>query len=657
MGAAHASAEERVKRLAWTLLALLAACEKTPVQEPERAPERDPEDVARRDVHDAFVAARAAFHHASDGGGRAWLELAAGDDGSVVAGASRSWKLVYEAGPLGIAKGGALYFQVSPFFEWSTPQVERESASGFTRVTTGAPDVELAPRTLDQQLLGIGIEGRELRSGERVELVYGAGSSGARSDPYAEAASRFWFAVDGDGDGTRKLLADSPSVDVKPGAPAMLVATLTSTARAGESVRLCVAVLDARANAVADCATEVELLDVPAGLELPARVALRSEDRGRITVEGRVLSDGAYRIGVRAVVGERTLEARSNPLHASSGPRIWWGDLHGHSSLSDGSGTPEAWFDYARNVAALDLAALTDHDHWGLLFLDEHPELWQRLVSVARAANEPGRFLALPGYEWTSWLVGHRHVLHFGDEAPLLSSMDERYDTQEELREALRPLASLSIPHHPAGGPMATDWRTAPDAQVEPVVEICSAHGSSEALDSPRVLHSPRPGHFARDALLRGYKLGFIGSGDGHDGHAGLAWKGPHYPTGGLVAVLADELTRDSVLDAFRRRRVYATSGPRILLRFALGRARMGETLAAADAQADTPLFLQVIAASPLETIEVIAGDEIVALSCRNELDYSASASLGPLQSGEFVYVRVIQLDGGMAWSSPIFIE
>ncbi|MFM7299133.1 MAG: hypothetical protein ACKO4Q_18155, partial [Planctomycetota bacterium] len=60
---------------------------------------------------------------------------------------------------------------------------------------------------------------------------------------------------------------------------------------------------------------------------------------------------------------------------------------------------------------------------------------------------------------------------------------------------------------------------------------------------------------------------------------------------------------------------------------------------------------------SPLETIEVIAGDEIVALSCRNELEYSASASLGPLQSGEFVYVRVIQLDGGMAWSSPIFIE
>ncbi len=643
--------------LAAGLLLALAACKDEPAPTPKPQEERDPQDVSRRDVHEAFVAARNAQHAPSDGGGRAWLELAPGDDGSVLAGRSRSWKLVYEAGPLGIAKGGALYFQVSPFFEWSTPQTEREGASGFTRVSTQASGVSLSARTLDQQLLGISIEGRALRGGERIEIEYGAGSAGARSDPYAEQGSRFWFAVDGDGDGTRKVLADSPSIDVLPSEPAMIVATLTSTARAGENVRLCVAILDSRANAVTSCEAQVDVLNIPEGIVLPASFALGAEERGRRTLEGTASKDGTYRLDVRARIGERTLEARTNPLHVSSGPRVWWGDLHGHSSLSDGSGTPQAWFDYARNVAALDLAALTDHDHWGMLFLDEHPELWEGLVAAARSADEPGRFLALPGFEWTSWLVGHRHVLHFGDQAPLLSSMDERYDTQEELRDALRPLDSLSIPHHPAGGPMATDWRVAPDLEVEPVVEICSAHGSSEALDSPRVLHSPKPGHFARDALLRGYRLGFVGSGDGHDGHAGLAWKGPHYPTGGLVAVIADELSRASVLDAFRRRRVYATSGPRILLRFALGKARMGEVLPAAEAQGDTPLFLQVTAAAPLETIEVIAGEEIVSLPCRNELDYSASASLGALRSGEFVYVRVIQLDGGMAWSSPIFVE
>lgn len=649
-----------MKRALVLALAFCGAC-KPDAAAPEpaktQAETRDPEDVARRDVHAAFVAARNAVHHASDGGGRAWLELAQGETGEVEASSSGRWKLVYEAGELGLAKGGALYFQVSPFFEWSTPQVEREDAPGFTRVSTDADGVELEARTLDQQLLGIEIGGRALRAGERIRIEYGAGPAGSRSDPYAETNSRLWFAVDGDGDGVRKVLADSPGVDVLPGEPALAVATLTSTARAGDTVRFTIALLDDRANAVGPCEATVELEGLGNGLELPQKIELAPSERGRRTVEGRATADGVYRLDVRVTLDGRTLETRTNPLSVGGGPRIWWGDLHGHSSYSDGSGTPQAWFDYARNVAALDLAALTDHDHWGLVFLDENPHLWAELVGAARAANEPGRFLALPGFEWTSWIYGHRHVVYFGEDAPLLSSMDERFDTPQELRDGLRALAALSIPHHPAGGPMATDWRIAPDLAVEPVVEICSAHGSSEALDSPRVLHSPRPGHFGRDALKKGYKLGFVGSGDGHDGHAGLAWKGPHYPTGGLVAVLADELTPASVLDAFRHRRVYATSGPRILLRFAVGRARMGEVLPAAEAAGDSTMFVQVVAQSPLETIEVIVGDEILSLECRNELEYSASATLSALKPGEFVYLRVLQLDGGMAWSSPVFVE
>lgn len=650
----------RRKRFLVPLLlgALFAACERSAPPNTEPELRREPEDIARRDVHEAFQQARAARHHASDGGGKAWIELAPGASGAVLAGASGRWTFVYEAGPLGVAEGGEVYLQVSPFFEWSTPQVDSPGAPGYTRVTCEASGVRIEPRTRDRQLLGIAIRGRELRSGERLRIEYGADGAGARADPYAEQDSRFWFAVDGDGDGVRKLIADSPGVDVLPGSPAMLVATLTSTARAGESVRLCVALLDARANAVGECEAQLELLDVPPELELPSKLVLAPADRGRKTIEGRASADGVFRVRVVASTATRRLEARSNPLVVGGGPRVWWGDLHGHSALSDGSGTPEAWFDYARNVAALDIAALTDHDHWGLMFLDEHPELWSGLVGAAQRAHEPGRFVTLPGYEWTSWLSGHRHVLYFGDEAPLLSAMDGRYDTPQELRDALRGLRALSIPHHPAGGPMATDWSHPPDPELEPVVEICSAHGSSEALDSPRVIHSPRPGHFARDALARGYKLGFVGSGDGHDGHPGLAWKGPHYPTGGLVAVLADELSREALHDALRKRRVYATSGPRILLRFALGRARMGETLPAAEAQKPGNLFVQVIAASPLETIEVVVGtDELLSLACRNELEYSASATLEALKPGDFVYVRVLQLDGGMAWSSPIFIE
>jgi hypothetical protein len=205
---------------------------------------------------------------------------------------------------------------------------------------------------------------------------------------------------------------------------------------------------------------------------------------------------------------------------------------------------------------------------------------------------------------------------------------------------------------------VATSWAFPPDPELEPVTEVVSVHGASEAPDAPAVIYNPAAGSFVRDALDRGYRLGFVGSGDGHDGHPGLAWRGPHYPTGGLAAVLTEDLTHAGVLAALRARRVYATSGPRILLRFALGTARMGESVAAGELAGEPSLFVQAIASGPLDRVElVLKGDEVLSLPCNGELDFAASATLGSLVSGDWIYARVIQLDGGMAWSSPVFVE
>lgn len=648
-------------RLRFTAAALLAiaACDGGACRDARSrlAPVSTDPPSARRDIKNAFLAARDAVKHPSDGGGRAWLELAPGDDGAVVAGQTRSWTVIFEAGELGVAVGGQVFLQVSPFFDWSSPQPLDENALGFTRVTTTAQGVRLQAQAVDQQLLGVTIGGRALAAGEQLRIEYGAGPAGARADPYAEKSSRFFVAVDGDGDGVRRLVAHSPGVDVKPGPPAMLVATLTSTARVGAPVRLCVALLDSRANRIDACAAQFELLDLEEGLELPREFTLEARQRGALTLEGHARAEGVYRPRVRALVDGRTLEAQANPLLVSSGPRIVWGDLHGHTAVSDGSGSPQDYFEYAREVAALDLAALTDHDHWGMEFLDENPALWEHNVAVARASESPGRFLTLPGYEYTDWIGGHRHVLFFGAATPLLSAFDERYDTPQKLRAALRDVEALIVPHHPAGGPVAIDWSVPADELLEPVVEICSAHGSSESLDSPRVIHAPRPGHFVRDALESGRRMGLIGSGDGHDGHPGLAWKGPHYPTGGLAAILVDELERGAVRDALVARRCYATSGPRILLRFALGSARMGGVLPASQA-GNATLFVQVIATAAIKSIDIVTrGDRVMSLPGDGLLEFAASATLDDLRAGDWVYLRVIQVDGGMAWSSPIFVE
>ena len=163
------------------------------------------------------------------------------------------------------------------------------------------------------------------------------------------------------------------------------------------------------------------------------------------------------------------------------GPRVLWADLHGHSSLSDGTGTPHDYYTYARDVAALDVAALTDHDHWGMQPLYSHPEMWEEIETQTKAFHAPGRFVTLLGWEWTNWIHGHRHVLYFDDSGPVFPWSDPRYETPAQLWAALAGKRALTFAHHSAGGPVAVNWDFAPDPKFEPVTEIVSIHGDSEA--------------------------------------------------------------------------------------------------------------------------------------------------------------------------------
>jgi hypothetical protein len=661
--------------LAGALVALVACSGGPHGGEAEAAGEGGPRRSPRPDLLESLRQDLAAERHPSDGGGRAWLEAEDGTPAAAVAGLPGRWTIVYEAGPLGIAEGGMIFLQVSPFWGWSTPQTQWPRSFGYTEVSTAAEGVELGAQTLGEQLLGIAVGGRALERGERVRIVYGAGEEGAVADRFAEHRSHFWIAVDGDGDGVRKILADSPAVDVAPGPPARLLLLLPSTARPGEAVRLTAAVVDALGNAGVDFAGRVRLaagagsaaVDHPSGLDFTAA------DRGRLTVEVTPREPGVVRLEGEGPWG---LEAESNPVQVSlEGARILWGDLHNHSNYSDGSGQPEELFLYARDVAALDVVSVTDHDHWGMRFLDQRPDMWEEIKSLAERYDEPGRFVTLPGYEWTNWVHGHRHVLYFGDRAAagelrLFSSLDPEYETPQQLWAALRGRPAITVAHHSAGGPVSTDWSIPPDPELEPVTEIVSVHGSSEALDSPSLIYSPVPGNFVRDALDRGYRLGFVGSSDSHDGHPGLAHLAS--PTSGLVAILAEEATREAVYEALRRRRVYATSGPRIVLRAVFGGHPMGSEIPVgggdAGVAADPPavpeirgvpagtLVVQAIAPGDLSHVDVIRSGAVVqGVDCAGERRCSFGLEVPDLEAGEYLYVRVVQRDGGAAWSSPFF--
>jgi len=620
------------------------------------APGNRPDDppTARRETLDALRQTARAPRHAADAGGRAWLEPESSE--RVVAGGSGRWVLTYEAGEHGIEVGGFLRLTVPYFWwDWSPAQAESPDAPGYTVAECGAEGVTLEPREGAQGLEFL-VRGRKLDAGERVRLTYGAGSALARADRYGERESRFWIAVDGDGDGTAWLLPDSPGTDVAPGPAAILSAVLPSTAEPGETVLLRLAFLDGTGSRGAAFVGDVSLLVLPEGLRAPETVSFAAEDVGVKQVELEALEKGVYRLIARAEDAGGEFVAQANPLVVEPGVApIRWGDFHGHSNLSDGTGTPEDFLAYARDVAGLDAVCLTDHDHWGMLPLDASPDLWKRVRTATEQANEPGRFVALLGYEWTSWVHGHRHVLYFGDEGEVLSSIDERYETPAQLWDGLRGLPAMTFAHHSAGGPIATNWDFAPDPELEPVTEVASVHGASEAPDAPQPIYSPLAGNFVRDALDRGYALGFIGSGDSHDGHPGLAHL-VNAQAGGLAAVLTQDLTREGLRTALAERRCYATNGPRIVLRAALDGKRMGSTIAPKAEKA--LLYTRAIGCAPIAAIELVRSGKVVeSLPGEHHWDVEAAFQPENLVAGEYLYVRVVQEDGGAAWSSPFFVR
>ncbi len=657
---------------------------------------------AQLELHWAELAERKRPRDPADGAGRVWVERvrpAAGaraataptaDPGhhaQIEAGSRQRIELVFEVAESGIAEGGLLFVQSDPFWSWSEAQTLDPNAAGYTTARAREPGVELVPSDLAGAFR---VQGRALRGGEEIDLVYGAGPLGARVDAYAERGAPLLIGVDATGDGTRAWLPTPALIDISARAPEFLVAFAPADIAPGAVFEISLALLDGKGNRAAwpgppeaqppeshvtgdaspcrDFAFAVTLIHGSLPIEAPEQIRLRDTCLPHMRHTLRMVAPpqkGTLRLRIQGLGALASFSAEVNPIVVrESDRRLVWGDLHGHSQLSDGTGTPEDYFLYARDVARLDAVALTDHDHWGIRPLDENPELVEGIRETTNAFHAPGRFITLPGYEWTNWVHGHRHVLSFDDALPFYSALDPDTDRPDELWDALRGQPVLTFAHHSAGEPVATNWFYRPDPVLEPVTEIVSVHGMSEAADAPVPVRGGEPGYFVRDTLLRGDRLGFIGSGDSHDGHPGLAQIAGGQ--GGLAGLMTTELSRPALLESLRRRHTIATNGIRPFLEVHIDETPMGGRLRAPlrdDASEErgerTELHLRIRyeATSPVERIDLIRSGRVAQVAGEAAMSIDLVRTIPGLAPGEFHYVRILQEDGGTAWSSPIFVD
>ncbi|MBK7951906.1 MAG: hypothetical protein IPK00_24925 [Deltaproteobacteria bacterium] len=676
---------------------------------------------AHLEVHAAALAEQQLADTPADLAGRFWLEsveaVGGGDDAGgtaaktgerpVLRASSRQrFRLVFEVGPPGIADGGSLFLLADPFWFWSEVQTNDPAAAGYTTAALRASPSTKAtgpvPRLVPSDVPGaFRVEGRALAAGEQIELVYGAGAAGAKVDRYAEVGAEIRLGLDGDADGRRAWIPPAVAVDVVAGEPAELVAFGPAEVAPGEAPTLSLSLVDDAGNRASwpDAApgpngrarATFHLASLDHASAVPARGLGRQKSEIAASDPHRIqlvapTAEGTLRLHVRGEGALARFEAELPPIVVRRAPRrLVFGDLHGHTRYSDGTGSPDAYFRYARDVARLDVVALTDHDHWGIEALDESPARQAEILALAKTWHAPGRFVTLPGYEWTSWLHGHRHVLSFDDRLEIHSSLASATDRPDELWAALRGKPALTFAHHSAGDPIATNWHYAPDPELEPVTEIASVHGMSEALDASAPIGGAVPGNFVRDVLLHGARLGFIGSGDSHDGHPGLAQIASGQS--GLAGLFVESLDRDAIHAALKRRHTFATNGIRPWLDVTLDGVEMGGALpdgssngaaptnapAAADALAARPsatgardhrLQIRYEATAPIERVELIrTGHRAVvdllaatgAPADRPVYRLDLERRIPRLGPGEFHYVRILQADGGVAWSSPIF--
>jgi len=234
---------------------------------------------------------------------------------------------------------------------------------------------------------------------------------------------------------------------------------------------------------------------------------------------------------------------------------------------------------------------------------------WRELNEATKAMDEPGRFVTFPGYEWQGdGSSGDHNVFALREGLPIF-----RVATVAELYERLRGKDAIAIPHHTAYRPgvRGRDW-SAFDEELSPFTEIYSVHGCSETDEEWVGLRQNShmgPGIGAgtwQAALDRGHRIGCICSTDNWGDLPG------HYGRG-RMACLAGELTRESLWEAFKARRVYGATGDRILIDFTVNDACMGSSI---TAEGKRRVRVRVVGADALDRIELLRNGRVMATHC-----------------------------------------
>ena len=435
-------------------------------------------------------------------------------------------------------------------------------------------------------------------------------------------------------------------VDILPGKATRLFAQLSSKPDTKGHVWLSIRAEDDFGNCTNIPDSRIFIESEPNTVGFPKYVDIPKGDKAVIRhIDGVSHTRKSFSVLVKAP--KANLIGVSTPCFPELSQSLYFGDLHAHTELSDGLGSPDSFFTHARDERFLDFVSLTDHDRFD-----------EVVRSMTDKYHHEGDFVTIYGRERGD-NRGHMNV--YGLDWHEVAAFEGL--TVDDTWKELPKHDVIGIPHH-TNAWVVNGWSNHDFSRFEPtnerLIEVVQNRGSfeNETVGGP-IIEGGR-GSSARSALMRGFKLGFVGGTDSHQGCPG----GPSFPLKpyintwnsqvyGLTVIQADSLTRKDLWQALKERRTYCTTGVRILVSFSANGKPMGSILKSAN---KLDIRVKVCGTAPIRHIDVIGKSGTVAeksYSAGNEAAFTCTVN----HPKGFYYVRIEQSDGHFAYISPVWCE
>jgi len=323
------------------------------------------------------------------------------------------------------------------------------------------------------------------------------------------------------------------------------------------------------------------------------------------------------------------------------GYHVYYGSLHNHCEISDGEGSVSFAYSSAKATSGYDFFGLSDHAE--LMSLSE----WNSVKANADIFNEDGVFVAFWGFEWTSLANGHVTVV---GSSGYSSSIALNTSNFPKLVEWVNARDCLAFFNHPGDydnpGPEFRHFNTTPSDKFVGIELWNDNNKFDRYYDNDGYYSGDNGLSYYDEAIQRGWKIGATGNEDNHKTNWGSLES--------KMAVLAGHLTRNSIWEALKSRRFYSTLDRNMEISFKIQGQEMGSVLHPGSYNveirlhdADNEVFTTVeLKRNGITQNTFVVNDTSPLISFSTEAD-----------PGDYYYIRVYQVDGDQAISSPIFFD